>query len=87
MSGIEYNLDSQLTGTPGKLVTATDVTQEAIPDSDKQYIAPENGSNITLSIDANIQAIVEKYLKQAVDENNCKNGGSMVLMDPSTAIF
>ena len=84
LSGIEYNLDSQLTGTPGKLVTATDVTQEAIPDSDKQYIAPENGSNITLSIDANIQAIVEKYLKQAVDENNCKNGGSMVLMDPST---
>lgn len=84
LSGIEYNLDSTLTGTPGKLVTATDVTQEAIPDSDKQYIAPENGSNITLSIDANIQAIVEKYLKQAVDENNCKNGGSMILMDPST---
>lgn len=23
-------------------------------------------------------------MKQAVDENNCKNGGSMVLMDPST---
>lgn len=84
LSGIEYNLDSTLTGTPGKLVTATDVTQEAIPDSDKQYIAPENGSNITLSIDANIQAIVEKYLKQAVDENNCKNGGSMILMYPST---
>lgn len=84
LSGIEYNLDSTLTGTPGKLVTATDVTQEAIPDSDKQYIAPENGSNITLSIDANIQAIVEKYLKQAVDENDCKNGGSMILMDPST---
>ena len=84
LAGIEYNLDSTLTGTPGKLVTATDVTQEAIPDSDKQYIAPENGSNITLSIDANIQAIVEKYLKQAVDENNCKNGGSMILMDPST---
>ena len=84
LSGIEYILDSTLTGTPGKLVTATDVTQEAIPDSDKQYIAPENGSNITLSIDANIQAIVEKYLKQAVDENNCKNGGSMILMDPST---
>lgn len=84
LAGIEYNMDSTLTGTPGKLVTATDVTQEAIPDSDKQYIAPENGSNITLSIDANIQAIVEKYLKQAVDENNCKNGGSMILMDPST---
>ena len=84
LAGIEYYWDSVLTGTPGKVTTAIDATQSAIPDSNEQYIAPENGSNITLSIDANIQSIVEKYLKQAVDENNCKNGGSMILMDPST---
>lgn len=84
LAGIEYYWDETLTGTPGKLVTSIDVTQESIPDNDEKYIAPENGSNITLSIDANIQSIVEKYLKQAVEENNCKNGGSMILMDPST---
>ena len=84
LAGLEYYWDETLTGTPGKLVTSIDVTQESIPDSDEQYIAPENGSNITLSIDVNIQTIVEKYLKQAVEENNCKNGGSMILMDPST---
>ncbi len=84
LAGIEYHWDDTLTGTPGKVTTSIDATQEAIPDSGKKYIAPENGSNITLSIDANIQAIVEKYLKQAVEENDCKNGGSMVLMDPST---
>lgn len=84
LSGLEYHWDSTLTGTPGKLVTSIDVTQEAIPDNEEKYIAPENGSNITLSIDANIQTIVEKYLKQAADENNCKNGASMILMDPST---
>lgn len=84
LAGLEYYWDDALTGTPGKLVTATDVTQESIPDTDETYIAPENGSNITLSIDANIQSIVEKYLKQAVEENDCKNGGSMILMDPST---
>ena len=84
LAGIEYYWDETLTGTPGKLVTSIDVTQESIPDSEEKYIAPENGSNITLSIDANIQSIVEKYLKQAVEENDCKNGGSMILMDPST---
>lgn len=84
LAGLEYYWDSTLTGTPGKVTTAIDATQSAIPDTEEQYIAPENGSNITLSIDANIQSIVEKYLKQAVDENNCKNGGSMILMDPST---
>lgn len=84
LAGIEYYWDSTLTGTPGKVTTSIDATQESIPDNDEKYIAPENGSNITLSIDANIQAIVEKYLKQAVEENDCKNGGSMVLMSPST---
>lgn len=84
LAGIEYYWDETLTGTPGRVTTSIDATQESIPDTDEKYIAPENGSNITLTIDANIQTIVEKYLKQAVEENNCKNGGSMAIMDPST---
>ena len=84
LSGLEYYWDSTLTGTPGRVTTAIDAAQDSIPDEDEKYIAAENGSNITLSIDANIQSIAEKYLKQAVEENNCKNGGSMILMDPST---
>lgn len=84
LAGIEYYWDETLTGTPGRVTTSIDATQESIPDSNEKYIAPENGSNITLSIDANIQSIVEKYLKQAVEENNCQNGGSMILMNPST---
>lgn len=84
LAGIEYYWDKTLTGTPGRVTTSIDATQESIPDTNEKYIAPENGSNITLSIDANIQSIVEKYLKQAVEENNCQNGGSMILMDPST---
>ena len=84
LAGIEYYWDETLTGTPGRVTTSIDATQESIPDTDEKYIAPENGSNITLTIDANIQTIVEKYLKQSVEENNCKNGGSMTIMDPST---
>ena len=84
LAGVEYYWDSTLTGTPGRVITSIDATQDSIPDDNETYVAPENGSNITLSIDANIQTIVEKYLKQAVDENNCKNGGCMILMDPST---
>ncbi len=84
LAGLEYYWDDTLTGTPGRVTTSIDATQESIPDNDEKYIDPENGSNITLSIDANIQSIVEKYLKQAVEENDCKNGGSMILMDPST---
>ena len=84
LAGVEYYWDSTLTGTPGRVITSIDATQDSIPDDNEKYVAPQNGSNITLSIDANIQTIVEKYLKQAVEENDCKNGGCMVLMDPST---
>lgn len=83
LEGIEYYWDSVLSGTPGKIVTTKDAAQSIIPDKNEQYIAAENGSNITLTIDLNIQTIVEKYLKQAVTENKCGRGGNMIIMDPS----
>ena len=84
LAGIEYYWDSTLTGTIGRFTTSIDATQDTIPDEGEKYIDALDGSNITLSIDVNIQSIVEKYLKQAVSDNNCKNGGSMILMNPST---
>lgn len=83
LSGIEYKWDSILTGTPGKIVSSKDSSQSEIPNSEQTYIAEENGSNLTLTIDVNIQAIVEKYLKQAVEENSCKRGGNVIVMNPS----
>ncbi len=83
LDGIELSYDSILKGTNGKLTTAISVTQDAIPDQNQQYIAPEDGSNIYLTIDSNIQSIVEKYLKQAVEENNCARGGNAIIMNPT----
>ena len=82
LDGIELSYDDELTGTNGKLITAISVIQTAIPDQNEQYIAPENGSNIYLTIDSNIQTIVEKYLKQAVEENNCQRGGNAIAVNP-----
>lgn len=84
IDGIELKYDSILKGTSGRLTTATSVTHEAIPDKNEQYIAPKDGSNIYLTIDSNIQAIAEKYLKQAVEENRCKRGGNIIIEDPET---
>ncbi len=82
LDGIELSYDSILKGTNGKLTTAISVTQDAIPDQNQKYIEPENGSNIYLTIDSNIQSIVEKYLKQAVEENKCSRGGNAIIMNP-----
>ena len=70
LEGLEKAWNDVLTGTPGRVTTAQDAIQEFIPDDNQTYIPAENGSDITLSIDANIQSIVEKYLKQACIDNN-----------------
>lgn len=84
LAGIEYYWNSTLTGTPGKITTAQDAAQDIISNDNEHYIPAQNGSNITLTIDYNIQKIAEKYLKQAVADNNCKRGGNIIVMDPST---
>ncbi len=82
LEGLESAWDDVLTGTPGKVVTSQDAIQEFIPDSNQMYISAENGSDITLTIDANIQSIAEKYLKQACIENDCGRGGNVIIMNP-----
>lgn len=84
LEGIEAKWDSVLTGTPGKIVSSQDAVQDLIPDENQTYIAAQNGNDITLTIDANIQAIAEKYLKQACEENKCEDGGNVIIMNPST---
>lgn len=82
--GLELKWDNILSGTSGKIVTLEDAVRDLIPDKNENYVAAENGSNIVLTIDANIQTIAEKYLKQACIENDCKSGGNVIIMNPST---
>ena len=83
IQGIEDSWNKVLQGTPGKLTTSTDAIREEIPDSNQTYIPAENGSDIVLTLDFNIQTIIEKYLKQAVEENHA-DSGTVVALAPST---
>lgn len=82
--GLENSLDDTLTGTPGKIMTSANVAGQEIPDEKRQYIAAQNGNDVVLSIDYYIQTIAEQYLKQAVIENSCENGGNVIIMNPET---
>lgn len=81
--GLELKWDSVLSGTAGKITSIEDVASSLIPDENESYVPAENGSNIKLTIDANIQSIAEKYLKQACIENDCRSGGNVIIMNPS----
>lgn len=84
LSGIESKWDSILTGTPGKIVSSQGSDQQEIPNAEETYISAENGSDLTLTIDFYVQTIVEKYLKQAVENNECSRGGNVIAMNPKT---
>lgn len=81
--GIERSYNSYLTGTPGKIVATGDVNNDEISGEEGQYVEAENGNNVVLTLDANIQAIAEKHLKEAVEKNNARNG-NVIIMKPST---
>lgn len=84
LSGIENSYDSILKGVSGQIVTSTDAAQGEIPNSVESFVEAEDGYNLTLTLDVKIQNIVEKYLKQAVKNNKCSQGGNCIIMDPST---
>ena len=81
--GLENSLESILSGTVGKVVTLTDSVESEIPDEQQSYIAAQDGSNVYLTIDVNIQSIAEKYLSQAVIDN-IADYGTVIIMEPST---
>ena len=83
LEGIEAYYNSDLAGIPGKIVGSTDGKGRETPFTNEQYVAPTDGKDIVLTIDATIQSIVEKYLSKAIKENIAQYGMAVV-MRPST---
>ena len=83
-SGIENSYDSILKGVSGNLITSKGASRSEIPNSEQAFIPAENGYNLTLTLDINIQRLVEKHLQEAVEEHSCSNGGNAIVMNPQT---
>lgn len=83
LNGIELQYDKYLKGKPGKIITQTDGKGREIPQSPQQYIKPEDGDNVYLTIDAVIQHFTEKAVEQALTDNKAKRAIGIV-MDPQT---
>lgn len=81
--GIEGYLNTDLSGTPGIVGAKTDTRGNPIATADNMVIPPKHGTSYILTIDRNIQAQAEKYLKQGVEVVGAKSG-SVVIMDPDS---
>ena len=85
LEGVEYKYDKYLSGTPGRIITAKNARGTNMPFQYEQNVESENGNNIYLTIDETIQSICEKYVAQAVIDNNVMNRAGCICMDVNTA--
>lgn len=81
LTGIELEYDNYLKGSAGRLVTAKDAAGSEMPFDYERLIDPEDGLNVVLTIDENIQRIADKYLEQAIEENKLGNGACCIVMN------
>ena len=82
LGGLEFGLNKQLMGQDGKL-TVERVNGREIPTSERQSIDPVNGLSVRLTIDSNLQAMLEKSLGDQVKATGAE-GGVAVIMEPGT---
>ena len=82
LDGIEAVYEKTLKGEKGKIVKVTDAKGGEMSHEGENYIEATDGNDIVLTIDATIQGIAEKYLKEACIDNVCTDGGNIIIMNP-----
>ncbi len=81
--GMERRFDSRLRGNGGFRLSVKDAHQREIYGRSEKVAEAEPGKNLVLTIDRNMQEIVEKALKDGVAEFSAKSA-SAVVVDPFT---
>ena len=71
IGGIEYALDKQIRGRPGKMMVMADGQRRWY---DRQESTADPGASVMLTIDETIQYIAEKELARAIDDTHAKAG-------------
>ena len=83
--GLESEYESELAGTAGRIVRAQNAKNQDMPYDYQQYIPATDGNSLVLTIDSDIQNILEKHLETALADNpNARDGVSGIVMDVKT---
>ena len=82
LNGIEAKYDDILEGTNGSINKIVDGSGQNLENESEQYNEAIDGNDIVLTIDLTIQSIIEKYLEEACIDNECTDGGNIIVMNP-----
>ena len=82
--GVELQYNDVLTGQPGYTYVETDNydSKGVLPFSAPTSLRAQNGDNIVLNIDINIQKIAQVELERAIRLYDITSGGQVIVMDP-----
>ena len=82
--GLEKSYESTLAGVNVRTITLRNAYGNAIADANATTYAAKDGSNLVLSLDVNIQEVVERYLNEAIRANTVENRGAAIVMNVKT---
>lgn len=83
LNGLELQYDNTLLGNPGKFLMEYDGAGNEIPQATEKFIPSEPGCDMYLTLDETIQYILERELKQVVQEQDAA-GATAIVMDVKT---
>ncbi len=78
-SGIEYQDNKILSGTPGSWTVRTDPQGNPMFSWHQAYVPPKSGDTVQLTIDSNIEAQAQKWLQWGIKRAHAKNGTVVIL--------
>ena len=82
--GLEYYYDKELSGTPGKFITARDAYGNEMPYKYQSIIDAVDGYNLNTTLDIKIQAILEEQLEATYRESGAQAGVAGMVMNVKT---
>ena len=84
IAGLEQQYNDILSGTPGYYEAEYGRSGQAIPNGVHEEVAAVDGQDIVVSIDVELQRVVEEKLTSGVEALNGATGGNAVVMDGGT---
>jgi len=82
--GVEAACDKFLTGSTGKVITTKGNNEMDMPFSYENYIASIPGCDVILTLDATVQACLEKQMEAAISRYAVRNGAFGLVMNCKT---
>ena len=79
VSGLEKSFEKELRGRDGVRIFHRSATGEIYPSPDAEQVLPLAGNDVTLTIDADVQGILEEEISQAVADFKASNAMGIVM--------